>query len=133
MKVVRVIYIVLGTISLGVGIVGIFVPLLPTVKFFIFTAFCYAKGSKRFHDWFVSTSLYKKHLESFIINRSMTLKTKLVILGSASIMLLFPLIFIDNIVVRIVIICLYFCKYFYFFKFIKTIPSDKMLKKTKDK
>lgn len=131
MKLVRIVYIVLGTISLGVGIVGIVIPMLPSTPFLLFTAFSYAKGSKKFHDWFISTWIYKKHLESFVRTRSMTLKTKLVILGTASMMLLFPLILIDNIVAKILILCLYFCKYFYFFKFIKTIPSDSISKEDK--
>ena len=119
--------------SLGIGVVGIFLPLLPTTPFLLLTAFCYAKGSEKFHDWFTSTWIYKKHLESFVTNRSMTLKTKMTILLTASTMLLFPLIIIDNTVVRIVIIFLYFYKYFYFFKFIKTIPSDSVLKNDKKK
>jgi len=132
-NIIRVVYIVLGSMSLGIGVIGIVLPLLPTTPFLLLTAFCYAKGSKKFHDWFISTWIYKKHLESFVTNRSMTLKTKMTILGTASTMLLFPLIMIDNTVVRIIIVCLYFYKYFYFFKFIKTIPSDKMLKKNKGK
>lgn len=134
MKIIRVVYVIFGSLFLGIGLIGVFIPLLPTTPFLLLTAFCYAKGSKRFHDWFVSTWIYKKHLESFVTSRSMKLKTKLVILGSASVMLLFPLILTNNIIVRIIIIFLYFYKYFYFFKYIKTIPNDSPVEYTeKDK
>ncbi|GJM44599.1 MAG: hypothetical protein DHS20C21_14410 [Gemmatimonadota bacterium] len=46
---VRGILIVLGTISVGVGIVGIFLPLLPTTIFMLFAAACYARASERFY------------------------------------------------------------------------------------
>ena len=61
---------------MGLGIVGIFLPALPTVPFLLLASFCFSKGSKRFHDWFIQTKLYKNHLENFEKNKSMTLKNK---------------------------------------------------------
>ncbi|MBP3912203.1 MAG: DUF454 family protein, partial [Niameybacter sp.] len=39
----------------------------------LLTSFCFAKGSTKFHQWFIHTKLYQKHLDSFITNRSMLL------------------------------------------------------------
>ncbi len=119
----KILYAIAGTISLILGTIGIFFPILPTVPFLLLTSFCYAKASQRLHDYFISTKIYKKHLESFATSRAMTLKTKVVTLGTASIMLLFPLILIDNLHMRIFIILLYICKYYYFIFKIKTIPE----------
>ena len=47
--VIRYIWIVLGAISFGLGSLGIVLPLLPTVPFYLFAVFCFARGSKRFH------------------------------------------------------------------------------------
>ena len=44
-------FVVMGHASLAVGFVGIFVPLLPTTPFVLLAAFCYSRGSERFHTW----------------------------------------------------------------------------------
>jgi uncharacterized membrane protein YbaN (DUF454 family) len=40
-----------GLASFSVGVVGAFVPLLPTVVFMLLAAYCFARGSERLHDW----------------------------------------------------------------------------------
>lgn len=77
----RAVYILLGFVCLIIGSVAIAVPLLPTFPFYMATLVCFAKSSRRLHDWFLSTNLYKKNLESFVENRAMTMKTKCKILG----------------------------------------------------
>ena len=42
-----------GWTAFGLGIIGIALPLLPTVPFMLLAAFCFARGSERFHDWLV--------------------------------------------------------------------------------
>ena len=116
----------LGFICLGLGSIGVVLPMLPTAPFLLAAAFFFAKSSKRLHDWFVSTKIYKNHLDSFVKERAMTLKTKISILLLASIMLAFPLVFSDNIYVKILIVSLYVIKYYYFLFKIKTIPEYKV-------
>ena len=65
-KLFRVFWIVLGFLCMALGTVGIVLPVLPTVPFYMATLFCFAKSSRKLHDWFVSTDLYKKHLDSFV-------------------------------------------------------------------
>ena len=131
MKAVKPLWIMLGFIALALGAIGIPLPLLPTTPFLLLAAFCFAKGSKRLDNWFRSTSLYKKHLESFATNRAMTLKTKLCILIPATLLLFGAFIGMsrkDNTGTRIgraVIIVLIAIKYWYFFKRIRTIQSEK--------
>ena len=84
MKVSKLFFLVLGCVSLALGCVGIVLPVLPTVPFFLLTAFCFAKSSRRLHDWFLGTKLYRKHLESYVQKRGMTPGTKAGILGSAT-------------------------------------------------
>lgn len=117
----KILYLTIGCISLALGLLGTILPILPTTPFLLLTSFCFAKGSQRFHDWFTQTKVYKNHLESFVTTRSMTLKTKICLSAFASTMLLFPLIFIDIIGVKLLIICLYLIKYYYFIFRIKTI------------
>lgn len=124
----RILFIVLGFIFLGVGAVGIVVPILPTIPFLLLASFFFAKGSKRFHDWFLSTKLYKKYLESFVKSRAMTLKGKLTILIPVSCMLIITFILVDNIYARIVLVILFISKYVYFFTQIRTVSDEELSK-----
>ena len=124
MKIVRAVYIIAGSFFLALGFAGAFLPILPTTPFLLLTAYCYARGSQRFYNWFASTKIYKNHLESFVRNRSMTLKTKLSILFTASFMLLFPLFILKSLWAKAFILFLMAFKYFYFFTQIKTIKES---------
>ncbi len=117
------IYIILGFIFFGIGAIGTFLPVLPTVPFLLLASFCFVRGSERFNNWFLSSSLYKKHLESFSKSRSMTRKTKIVILGFASMMLIMAFIFSANIYARMLIGAAFILKYYYFIFKIKTIKG----------
>ncbi|KLI43540.1 membrane protein [Brachyspira hyodysenteriae] len=119
----RILFICLGFIFVGIGAVGIVVPILPTTPFLLLASFFFAKGSKRFHDWFMSTKLYKKYLESFVKSRAMTLKSKLTILLPVSAMLIITFIFVNNLHARIALVILFIAKYVYFFTQIRTIKE----------
>ena len=123
----RILFIILGFVFVAIGAVGIAVPILPTTPFLLLASFFFAKGSKRFHDWFISTKLYKKHLESFVKSKAMTLKSKLSILLPVSAMLIITFIFVNNMHVRIVLVILFIAKYLYFFTQIKTIKNEEYI------
>lgn len=117
----KIIYLVIGTISMILGAIGVFLPIIPTTPFLLLTAFCFAKGSQRFHQWFTHTKLYKNHLDSFVQHREMTKRTKVMLLSFASCMLLIGMYVMDNTWLRVFIICLMIFKYYYFFFRIKTV------------
>ena len=124
-------YITLGFIALGLGLIGVILPILPTTPFLLVTSFCFAKGSERFHTWFINTNIYKKHLESFVKERAMTLKQKVVLLSFVNFMLAFPLILVDVLPMRITIIVLLIIKLYYFIFRVKTItPEEKRAMET---
>ncbi|MDM8195018.1 YbaN family protein [Massilimicrobiota timonensis] len=120
----RYIYLMIGMISFGLGFIGIVLPILPTTPFLLLAGFCFARSSKRVHNWFVSTKAYQRHLEPFVQKRAMTLKTKICILSFASFMLAFPLFLTDLWWLRVFIIGLYIFKYYYFLFKIKTIKLE---------
>lgn len=120
----RYIYLMIGMISFGLGFIGIVLPILPTTPFLLLAGFCFARSSKRVHNWVVSTKAYQRHLEPFVQKRAMTLKTKICILSLASFMLAFPLFLTDLWWLRVFIIGLYIFKYYYFLFKIKTIKLE---------
>lgn len=120
----KVLFVILGFVFFSLGAVGAVVPVLPTTPFLLVAAACFAKGSQRFNRWFCNTSLYKKHLNSFVKERAMPLKTKILLCAFATIMLLFAFFSMHNIYGRITILCLIAIKYYYFIFRIKTIQPQ---------
>ncbi len=120
---IKILWLICAFVSLGIGAVGVVLPILPTTPFLLLSSFCFAKGSKKFHTWFMGTKLYQKHLDSFVKNRAMTLRTKFCILLPASAMLLIAFFMMQNLPGRIFIIFLIIFKYTYFFTKIRTIKE----------
>ncbi|UTC66033.1 MULTISPECIES: YbaN family protein [unclassified Treponema] len=124
MKIMNIFWITIGFICLGLGILGIIMPLLPTTPFFLLTVFCFAKGSEKLKIWFMGTSFHKKYIQSFYEKKGMPLKNKIIILSFASIMLAVAFYFSAKLHARILIACVIAAKYYVFIFKIKTIPAD---------
>ena len=120
---IKLLWLMIGIVSMVLGALAVVLPVLPTTPFLLLASFCFAKGSDRFHKWFIGTKLYKKHLESFVTSRSMTLKTKLCILLPASAMLILAMLAMSNIYGRVFIVFLIIFKYIYFFTRIETVKA----------
>lgn len=86
MKLKRLFFLILGCVCLALGCVGIVLPVLPTVPFFLATVFCFANSSEKLHTWFLGTELYQKHLDSFVKKKGMTAQTKAGILMSVTLL-----------------------------------------------
>lgn len=114
-------YITIGLIAFILGAIGVVLPILPTTPFLLLASFCFTKGSDRFNIWFKNTKVYKKHLESFANEKSMTLKQKVSILAFADAMLLIPIITINSLHLRLFLVVLIIFKIYYFTFKIKTI------------
>lgn len=75
-KHVRFILVVIGTISLAIGIVGIILPLLPTTPFLLLATACYARSSDRFYNGLLSNRVFGPPIKEWRDYRSVARKTK---------------------------------------------------------
>ena len=124
MKIKRLLYLMIGFICLGLGCIGIALPILPTVPFFLVTIFCFANSSQRLHDWFLHTKMYKKHLEAFVKKKGMTIKAKITVLISVSLLMGLGFVMMSHVRVgRIILIVIWICHIIYFIFGVKIIKQ----------
>ncbi len=72
----RYLFFAAGTIALGLGILGIPMPLLPTTPFLLLSAYCYARSSRRFYYWLINHKVFGKHIQNYWEHRGITRRVK---------------------------------------------------------
>lgn len=94
-----------GTIFLGFGIIGIFLPVLPTTPFLLLAAACYARSSKRFYDWLMNNKWFGTYIKNYREGRGVPLKFKIFTISLLWITILVSVFFvINNYWVKIILI-----------------------------
>ena len=125
MNIKKLIYLIVGCVSLGLGAVGSVFPILPTVPFLLLSAYCFARSSDKLNSWFQSTRLYKENLESYVAGKGMTKKVKLRIMLTVTALMSAGFIMMNAVPVgRIVLTCVWLFHIVYFLFGIKTIPAE---------
>lgn len=118
-------FVTLGCVSLALGVIGIVLPILPTVPFFLLTAFCFAKSSERLHSWFLGTTMYKKYIGSYMKRKGMTLKAKLMLIGTVTAIMLPGFLMMGRVPVGRIIMAVVWVGHIVYFGFIvKTITQE---------
>lgn len=72
----KVLFNILGTIFVGLGIAGIILPLVPATPFLLLASACYVRGSDRLHDWLMNHRLMGPYLRNFKEHRAMPMQAK---------------------------------------------------------
>ncbi len=119
----KALFILLGFLSLILGIIGIVIPGLPTTPFLLLALFCFGKSSEQLKQWFISTTIYTKYLKSYDQRRAMTLKQKVSILAFSAPFCIFALFTIPHIIGKLILIAVIVVQYYYFIFKIKTLEN----------
>ena len=69
---------VLGFLSLGLAILGMFLPVLPTTPLLLLAAALFLKGNKRWYDWLMNHPKFGPYISNFMVEKSIPLKVKVV-------------------------------------------------------
>lgn len=121
----KIFFVSLGSLSLALGVIGIALPILPTVPFFLLTAFCFAQSSEKLHRWFIGTTMYKKYIGSYMKRKGMTLRAKLMLIGTVTAIMLPGFLMMSRVPVGRVIMAVVWVGHIIYFGFIvKTISQE---------
>ncbi|MDP3025258.1 MAG: YbaN family protein [candidate division Zixibacteria bacterium] len=97
--------IITGTFFVGLGVLGIFLPLLPTTPFLLLAAVCYARSSKRFYNWLLNNKWFGNYIKNYRERKGVPLKVKVLSISFLWITIGYSVVFVVHIfLVRIILI-----------------------------
>lgn len=104
-RLVRGVWLSGGTFFVGLGIAGIFLPLLPTTPFLLLAAACYARGSKRFYDGLLRNRWFGNYIRSYRERKGLPLKIKILSISLLWVTIGYSAVFVASIpLVRAILI-----------------------------
>lgn len=78
---IKTLYNIAGTVALLLGILGIFLPVLPTTPFLLLASACYMRGSERMHRWLINQRHLGPYVQNFAAGRGIPLRAKIAALA----------------------------------------------------
>ncbi len=96
-KFIRYLWISLGSIFVGVGFVGVFVPGLPTTIWLILAAGCYIRSSERLYNWLIENKLFGKYIKNYYDGLGMPRNSKVLAVSSITLFCTLAIIFFISI------------------------------------
>jgi len=101
----RYLFIIAGTLSVILGIIGIFLPVLPTTPFLLLAAACYIRGSQKMYNLLLNNRYLGAYIRNYLEGKGMTLKVKCITIGLLWITIgLTTFLVIENLAIRIVLL-----------------------------
>ena len=103
----RILLMILGSVTLALGVVGIFLPLLPTTPFLLLAAALYFRSSPRLYDWLLAHPHLGEYIRNFRENKAIPLRVKIVSVTLVWVTLLYCAFFVAyNIFMRLFFVAL---------------------------
>jgi len=126
MSIKRITFVLLGCVSLALAVIGVVLPILPTVPFLALAAFCFAKSSDQLNNWLINTKFYQNNLADFKAGKGMTVKTKVRILATVTLVMAVGLIamLMKGVIVGSIVLVIVWLGHIYYFGFkVKTLEE----------
>ena len=121
----KIVYLMIGFISLAIGALGAILPMLPTFPFLLLSAFCFAKSSQRLHDWLIETNMYRKVVVPLKDEKKMTLKNKITIMASVTALMTIGFVMMNKVLIGQIVLAIVWLFHMYYFIFrIKTKKAE---------
>ena len=96
-----------GTLCTGLGIIGVFVPILPTTPFLLLAAACYMRSSERFYQWLINNRIFGAYVRNYIEGRGMPVRIKIFTILLLWLTIGLTIAFgVQNTIIRIVLVCI---------------------------
>lgn len=121
----RIVFIILGFLFFFLGMVGVWLPVLPTTPFLLISAACFAKGSLKFHNRLINSAIYKKNVVPLMASEGITLRHKIRILSVVTLLFALSIFMVRQVHARVVMIIVLIVHYYYFLCRIKTKKVNK--------
>ncbi|MDD3125645.1 MAG: YbaN family protein [Candidatus Kapabacteria bacterium] len=90
----KVAFVAIGLLSLALGIIGIFLPILPTTPFLLLSAFCFTRSSKRLLIFLLTNRFFGKYISNYRNGLGIPLRTKIYTVSLLWITILFSIFFV---------------------------------------
>jgi len=104
-KLKKILFLLTGSVSLGLGVVGVFIPILPTTPFLLLSAYLFAKSSKKAHEWLRKQPFFGKMIIEYQEKGGMRKKVKVIHIVVLWISILATIFFIiDNNYIKLLLI-----------------------------
>lgn len=100
----RVLFVIAGSLAVGLGVIGIFLPVFPQTPFFILAAFCYVRSSEKLYNWLLNRKFFGENVENYMKYRAISKKAKKVMYLTMWIPVAISFVFLDDLVMRIVLL-----------------------------
>jgi len=101
----RWVLIIIGSFFTGLGILGLFLPLLPTTPFLLLAAACYVRSSERFYNWLMNNKWIGRYIKNYLEGKGIPLKSKVLSISALWITIGYSVFFVVNIFpVRVILI-----------------------------
>lgn len=96
-----------GFIFVGLGVIGIVLPVLPTTPFLLLAAFCFARSSEKWHNWLMTNKLFGDYLRNYQEGRGIPLKVKVMAITFLWVTILISIFFfLENWILEILLIAI---------------------------
>jgi len=108
-KIKHLLFIILGTLFLVIGCIGLILPILPTTPFLILAAACYGRGSDRIYGWMMRNRLFGEFIKNYLEGKGIKSRQKIITLVFLWVMIIFTTAYIiENMIIRIFLLIIAF-------------------------